>query len=310
MNMRIYFILSMFILSGTATACDYCNCYLGLDPGYNKNTIGIRNSWRTAEWQDPFSNMRSTHTSHGSTEQSSGSLLKETFLNTELFVKYSPVSKLRLMMSLPFSVNTLKYEGVTVTRSALADLTLLAMYQVVNTVPSDSNAVRHRIFAGGGVKFPTGKSEGASEVEIPLSHHLYSGTGSTDFLINVSYIGKKNRLGWNLDASYKLNGESANDYRYGNTLNVTPRIFYELSFKTLKVYPHVGGAYEDGMEDEYRGDTWIETGGETMWGTAGLDVYFSRFSLTTDLRVPVYHDMGAQMAEDKFVLFTSLNVHF
>ncbi len=308
--MRIYFILSILILSCTANANDFCNCYLGLDPGYNKNTIAIRNSWRSAEWQDPFSSVRTTHTGHNSGEDPSGSLLKETFLNTELFVKYSPVSKLRLIMTLPFSINTLEYEGRTISRSAFSDLTLLAMYQLTNSFPSDSNSVSHRIFAGGGVKFPTGKSEGGSGVEIPLSHHLYSGTGSTDFLLNVSYIGKKNRFGWNLDASYKLNGESANDYRYGNTLNITPSIFYEVAIKSLKIYPHLGGAYESGGEDEFKGDTWLETGGETMYGTAGLDAYLGRFSVTTDFRLPVYHDLGAQKEEDKFVLFTSLNVHF
>jgi hypothetical protein len=306
----IYSVLIFLFFSYPALSCDFCNCYLGLDPGFNKNTIGIRNSWRTAEWTPFSSTQRSAHTDHGTGEEGSGSKLDESFVTMELYVKYAPVSKLRLIMTLPYTFNTIEYKSDVESRNAMSDMTLMALYQLFNSMPVDSHGVRHRIFVGPGVKFPTGKSEGASDVEIPLSHHLYSGTGSTDYLLNVSYIGKVKKLGWNVDASYKFNGESATDYRYGNTLNVIPRVFYEIGLGQVKLYPHIGGAYEMGDEDEFKGETWPETGGSTVWGSAGADAYYGSFSVTTDFRLPIAHDLGAQVPEDKFWLFTSLNFNF
>jgi hypothetical protein len=128
--------------------------------------------------------------------------------------------------------------------------------------------------------------------------------------LSVSYIGKFKKLGWNLDVSYKLNGESCNDYRYGNTFNLTPRIFYDAAVKAVKLYPHAGAAYEYGLEDEWDNVTQDETGGQVWWGSAGLDAYFGAFSITTDFRLPVYQDMGTQMSDDKTWLFTALNIHF
>ena len=65
-----------------------------------------------------------------------------------------------------------------------------------------------------------------------------------------------------------------------------------------------------GVEDEYKDEEQLETGGTTIYGSAGVDVYFGKFSVTTDFRLPVYHDMGAMMTEDQFVLYSSLNFHF
>jgi hypothetical protein len=309
--MRFTYILALMLtFSNVASACDFCNCYLGLDPGYNKNTIGLRVNWRTAEWIPFESTLRTTHGTPGTGGSSSGSTLEESLITTELFVKYAPIPKLRVYMTLPYTNNTLTYEGVTESRGAFSDMTFMAMYQLANTLPHDSTAVRHRVFAGGGIKFPTGKSEGASDVEIPMADDLYSGTGSTDYIFSLSYIGKYKKLGWNFDASYKLNGESANYYKYGNSLNLTPRIFYETKIKSVQLLPHISAAYEQCNNDEYKDVEQVETDGKIFWGGAGVDVYFGIFSLTTEFRLPLYHDIGAQMAEDKSVLYTSLNIHF
>ncbi|MFI5173083.1 MAG: hypothetical protein ACHQFW_11875 [Chitinophagales bacterium] len=307
---RIYLLVVLLFSYVGVMSCDFCNCYLGLDPGYNKNTIGLRANWRTAEWTPPVSGLRLAHNGHGVEGTMGHETLQESFITGELFVKYSPIPKLRVYATLPYAFNTLEYDGVTESRNALSDLSLMAMYQLANTMAHDSAKVRHRLFAGLGVKFPTGKSEGASDVDIPMAHHLYSGTGSTDFLVSASYIGKLRKIGWNLDASYKYNTPSANDYRYGNTLNITPRVFYESKIKSVSLLPHVGAAYEMGDSDEYNDETVDETGGTTMYGSAGVDVYFGSISVTTDFRLPFYHDMGNQMSENQSWLFTSVNFHF
>lgn len=311
---RISVITAILIMGATqiSSACDMCNCYLGLDPGYNKNTIGLRTNFRYATYPIPVNG--SMKLMHGGDHSSSGTSgtkeLSAYFWGTDLYARIYPVKKLQVIAALPFQVNTLMFDTLEESRSALSDLTILAMYQVANTMPSDSLSVRHRVFAGGGIKLPSGKSSGAADVNIPMSHHLYSGTGSTDYLLMIAYIGKYRKIGWNTEVSFKLNGESKNEYRYGHTFNITPRLFYEVSIGSAKLLPHAGAAFESGMKDQYKGEDVDETGGSVLWGNAGADLYFGKFSLTTDVRIPVTGNLGETYLEDQFWLFSSINFHF
>ncbi len=309
---KLFILVAILVVTGQAWACDYCNCYLGLDPGYNKNTIGIRaNYMKSAVTIPASSGLKLTHSSHGGgTSNGNSSELEQAFFCTELFVRVYPVPRLQLIANLPYQYNTLTFDGKEESRGALNDLTLLAMYQLANTTAMDSNKVRHRVFGGLGVKLPTGKSSGASDVDIPYAHDLYSGTGSTDYLVAASYIGKYRKLGWNLDVNYKLNTESKNEYKFGNSLNLVPRAFYEVHVKSLRILPHLGAAYERGGHDEYMDEQVDETGGATLWGSAGVDVYFNRFSITTEARIPFYHDTPDSLPEASYWLFTSFNIHF
>lgn len=304
-------IIILLVTFTSANACDFCNYYVGLNPGYNKNTVGIRSNYRTASHMitgNPTLKIMHGDDDHGSS--SADEEMTASFLSFDLFARFYPISKLQLLASLPYQLNTISFMDKEESRNSISDLTLMAMYQVANTMAMDSNKVRHRVFAGAGVKLPTGKSSGTSDVNIPMSHHLNTGTGSTDFLFAASYIGKFKKFGWNTDVSFKLNGESKNNYRYGNTFNVTPRIFYETGLKTLKIFPHIGAAYEFGNNDYYEDFKQQETGGTVYWGSAGVDVYFSRFSVTTDVRIPVHQDLASTVLEDKYWLFGSFNIHF
>lgn len=313
--MKKIFFLSLIILISSfnlSSACDFCNGYLGLDPGYNKNTVGIRGQYRYATHMMPASGS-SMKLTHGGDDNISGVPMEELqadFTRFDLHARVYPLQKLQVIATLPFHMNTLTFMDKQESRNSVGDITLIGMYQLFNTMPPDSVGIKHRIFAGGGVKLPTGKSEGASDADVPMSHHLYNGTGSTDYLINVSYIGKFSKFGWNADISYKFNGESANDYKYGNTFNAVPRLFYELNLRSVKFLPHIGGAFELGDHDSFLNRQVDETGGSVMWGTAGLDFYFGSFSLTSDVRLPVVSDVGASLPEDKIWFFGSFNYHF
>jgi len=305
--MRLIILVSAFlIIAGNASACEFCLCHHKIERDDHSKIIGISNSWRRAEWV-PYTFIPGFNQSGNGFENSS---LKESFLQTALFAGYSPLPKLRLFASLPYSINTLKYDEVTESRNALADLNVHAMYRIHASASDDSSRSSHRWYAGAGIKFPTGKSSGASEISIPMSQHLYSGTGSTDYLFTVCYSGKFKKVAWNFDATYRLNGESASNYRYGNTLKVAPRFFYVSRIKSVKMYPHVGTVYETHAEDKFNKVTREESDGTTLWGSAGVDLYFGKFSINTCFQLPVYNDAGAIISESKSVLLTSFNVHF
>lgn len=162
---------------------------------------------RFASLDIPAQNLRTTHLGHSDPIPIDGGTLEEEFLSFDLFARLYPTSKLQIIVNLPYSINTLAFDGMSSTRSALADLTLMSLYQVVNTMPHDSTSVRHRVFVGGGIKFPSGKYKTPTGLTIPMADHLYLGTGSTDFMVAASYIGKVKKWGWNADLNYKINLE-------------------------------------------------------------------------------------------------------
>lgn len=307
---RILLFLLIVVYSTAVAACDYCNCYLGLNPGYNKNTVGLRYSYKLSSLDIALSSMRVTHLDPASPAISTGGNLKETQSKAELFARIYPVSKLQILATLPYTVNTLDYNEKSATGKAFDDLSVIAMYQIANTFPADSMQVRHRLFGGVGVKFPTGKAKSSEYVDIPMADHLYSGTGSTDFLIAVSYIGKYRHLGWNVDANHKFNGESGSGYHHGNTSNISSRIFFELERKKVKLFPHVSVVYEKGETDKDSGMKQSGTGGEVVSGGVGVDVYFGKFSVNTEYRKPIAHHIGEFTPVDKYTCYAGLNFHF
>lgn len=310
-GMRFVMIFCILILPGySAVACDFCNCYLGLNPGYNKNTVGFRSSLRNTSLEIPGQNLRISHFGEGHPVEDGGGMLEETFLGFELFARLYPTSKLQLIVNMPYSINTIDYNQQSETRSAFSDLTLMGMYQLANTTTLDSMRVRHRLFGGAGIKLPTGKYKTPEDVTIPMADHLYSGTGSFDVLFGVSYLGKFRNFGWNVDLNYKLNTKNSLDYKFGNTINLVPRVFYEYKLHSFILYPHLGVAFEKGAADEDDGLEQTDTGGQMIFGTGGLDVYYKMVSLSSDVRLPVYENMADGMPTDKSWFITSLNFHF
>jgi hypothetical protein len=286
-----------------------CNCYLGLNPGYNNNAAGIRWKYRHAFLGSNTSSLKTLHLEHDHGAPMAGNL-DEYHYDLEFFGRYYPHPKLQLMINLPYRFTTMTYAGESESMDAFGDLTTLAYYQIANTMTTDSLQTRHRLFAGGGVKFPTGKSSGAKDIDIPMSHHLLPGTGSTDFLAGISYIGKKNRFGWNLDANYKVNGSSASGYRYGNTFNATGTLFYELKSSGLIMLPHAGSAFEQGNKDDFNGEVVSASGGTMVWASAGFDIYYGKFAFGNDFRLPLLSNMAEGMPVDQEIVIISLSYNF
>lgn len=290
-------------------SCDMCNCYLGLNPGYNNNSAGLRWKFRHAEMKAGASALRTEHLEHDH-GSSMAYDLDEYHNDLELFARYYPIPKLQVLLNMPYSMTQMTYGSESESMNAFGDLTVQAMYQLANTMPMDSNQARHRFFAGGGVKFPTGKSSGLPETDIPMSHHLLPGTGSTDFLAAMSYIGRKNNLGWNIDASYKMNGTGSEEYRYGNTINFTGNLFYDWQVSDFTLYPHTGLAFENGDMDTYQEEELSNTGGSMTWISGGVDIYFGKVAFANEVRLPVYENMAEGMSVDKLILVASVSYNF
>ena len=79
-------------------ACDFCNCYLGLNPQYKKNIVGLRTHYKL---------YNGTH--HDLAEFSDAALTNKDFwekrTEVELHAQWYPVQKLQIIFSLPYIYN-------------------------------------------------------------------------------------------------------------------------------------------------------------------------------------------------------------
>src|SRR3569832_397602 len=91
-------IFILILCSSRVFACDFCNCYLGLNPHYKKNTFGIR-------YHHMYYN--GTHMSNEELQEmdlSKGDFL-EARTNIELHGQWYPVQKLQFTYSLPYLIS-------------------------------------------------------------------------------------------------------------------------------------------------------------------------------------------------------------
>ena len=101
--------------------CDMCNMYVGLNPNYNKNTIGLRYRYSS------YSDLGMIHTN------ASGNLNYRSYRTTELWAMYYPTPKVQLLFAIPYMDNRLVMEdNLKQQVLGLGDLTFVGRYQILN----------------------------------------------------------------------------------------------------------------------------------------------------------------------------------
>jgi hypothetical protein len=96
---KLVVVYSLLVWSGVATACDFCNCYLGINPHYKKNSIGLRAT---------SSNYNGSHMESAELEKYNLTAhdFEENRSTYEIQAQYYPVQKLQIQMFIPYILNT------------------------------------------------------------------------------------------------------------------------------------------------------------------------------------------------------------
>lgn len=289
--------------------CDLCGCYMGLDPNFSMNQVGIRfHTYKFFSEGHPSTGSSATsndpqldHADHG--ENSS----TEYYNDLELYLRYYISPKLRLLFSIPFSSNDINGK----TLNGTGDAKLLTQYQIYNTDITGKTNFWHRIFLGGGVKFPTGVYNKTLTYGV-VDPHFQPGTGSFDFLFNGLYMAKleKDGLGWRNDIVYTVNTENSNGYRFANRFNITSTFTYDIITSTLTFLPHAGIYFESSAEDKQDGKDTPDTGGNAFFGTGGVDVYYDVFSLDFNYQFKISDNLNGDQPGNEFRLYLGLGYAF
>lgn len=262
-----------------AKACDVCGCslggnYYGILPMFNKNFIGLR--WSQAQFHSYI------HASNYLPAQYSN----DTYRKMELWGRYYINKRIQVFAFVPYVYNDMNGSDQVVSANGLGDITLTANYLIINNGTENERLFKHTLMAGGGVKLPTGKFELEDKGKI-INRNFQMGTGSLDFLLSAMHTVRYRKVGLNTETGYKINTRNTNHYLFGNQFHVSSRFFYWQNIGSFSFLPNAGVYYEQAAMHRDGDIIQTNTGGTSLLGSAGMEIYYKIVTLGASYKTPL-----------------------
>ena len=208
---------------------------------------------------------------------------------------------------LPLSHNQLWREGESVENNlGLGDAVVLANFQILSEGQRmKDKGYQQRLVAGFGVKLPTGSFRSVG-FEDEVTPSMQNGTGSTDFLFLAGYFINFGRFAISTNANYKVNTANPDDFRFANSLNAELRGMYIKRLAKVTLSPALGMRVESAGSVREQGFYDMSTGGQLLFGLAGMEVYHKDVSFSVTYVQPVY----TRFAGEQFAPVAGLQAGF
>ena len=304
MKKLLIILVAILSLSSRSIACDICGCgvgnsYIGILPDFNKRIIGLRYRY----------NSIFTHVGIGG--MSTYLTTNELYRAMEVCGGWNITKNFRLMATVPYSFNEKLNQGTRQTKNGISDISLSALYQLINTQKTvlNSRMLIQTLWVGGGVKLPTGKYNPKDKSLANDNANLFQlGTGSVDFSVNAMYDVRLQDAGLNVSGSYKINTTNKYDYSYGNKLSANAQAYYKIRIKNvLTLAPNAGVQYEHSQHDV---DTHLSvdiSGGRLLLGTLGVETAFKKISAGANWQTPISQNLadGIVKANNRMMVHVS-----
>ena len=268
--------------STRAQACDICGCSggnssLGLLPLVQRHFIGMR--WQKQGFES---------TPHGSGQRST-----ETFSTFDLWGRWQPHRRVQLIAAAPFTFNNRQYEdGSTLHSQGLGDVTLLAQFALLDPKKQLVRRWSHTFQVGGGTQLPTGNTNNTDAEGELLHSNIQPGAGVVAPLFSALYALRYRTWGVSADATARIGIENEAGYEFGNRMSTNLRFFKTITAGKFTLLPHVGALADLRKKDRDQGSLLAESGGYSVFGTAGMDVFRGNFILGLNWQQPVVHDVA------------------
>lgn len=272
------------ILLQQAKACDICGGINHLNP------------YMFPHLSRSYVSLAYLRSLYNSTEDGTNStLVSHTLL---LSGQYTINRKVQLTALLPYHFNQTKVGVSSSGINGVGDVTLLANYNAVNL---KTGAVNHTVSLGAGVKLPTGKYNVAA-IEDLNEEAAKLGTGSLDYLANISYRVSVGNFTAGALAAYKYNTRNNNGYRFGDVLTTNATAVYVINQRDLSLSPYVQVTNEKRYRDAENHVLLNSSGGNALYTGGGLDVSTNKLTVGVNYQAPVHQNLvqGELTAKPKF----------
>jgi len=190
--------------------------------------------------------------------------------------------------------------------NGLGDIVLMANYNVIDRM--GKKMVRQTLQTGFGIKLATGNYRfDESNTEHVGNSNFQSGTGSTDYMLNVLYALRYKNFAFSSGITYKINTTNKDGYKFGNRiLNVT-QVKYVKDIGSFSIIPSFGVMAEqmlEDMHDQVKIDR-NRTGGYNIQALLGMDINTKQWALGINYSTSIKQNLAAGQIHS----MPGLNVH-
>ena len=282
MKKQVFLLVIIFSLFyGNSFGCEICGCshsnfQIGLLPTFQKGFIGLRYSYSTF-----YSQMRDDHHEHSS----------DYYQTMELWGGYN-LKRIQVMAFMPY-INSRKvtHEGTTISNGA-GDLMLLFNYNIfgkTSLTENEKTTFRHELYFGGGIKLPTGVNDvDDKDPEFNIGDfNSQAGTGSVDYLVNVTYNFLWNKSGVVTNLAYRINSANDQDYKFGNRVYLNSSYFYTFTKGEMKFKPNTGLSFQNNTINTFKGTDVEDSDGYNLNATAGINILRKKIGFNATGFIPV-----------------------
>lgn len=318
--------VALLTASGTARACDFCNCLLGINPFYtsaDRLTLSmlLQRTSHPAGMIDTGS-MGSKlvavppgglagvgpHLMHGGAHDETVAVT-ERRTTFELAAQHHFSDHFMITATLPLLMIAIDGEPAGNYRG-MGDPALTAHYVATVDAGNGAHAV---VMAGVGLDLPLGATGLHNADGERLDPTMQPGSGSADAVANVRGMLQTGAWTIALDALARLNTENADGYRFGHTLTATATVNRDLVRSNADQFALVGIA---GLRAELAGDDRRNglardgTGFTTGYAQLGMEVAYGDVRLTVTTLLPAYSRRALDVGTEDPRFAASVGVEF
>jgi hypothetical protein len=296
-------------MTNTGIACDFCLLSQGISPLDTMKGSGIKISER-------YTVLDQVYQGTGRIDNPGA---KETHWTTELTGFYGITPEFMALAVLPYKNGTTTGElmqnpddgtlGLDEAgagrASGLGDVALLGRYTFLKTETPDTTTIMAGV---AGVKFATGSTDAkTADGDEYLDSHLQAGTGSTDYLLGLSFSHSLSRFSMsaNLLGTITTEGKfGTTRHQFGNSLNYDVTAKYRVApeaFSPTKPqwFAALGLNGEVRDREKVEGMTMADSGGNTIYLSPGIQlVLVPNWIVEMTYQRAIYHNLyGTQLGE-------------
>jgi hypothetical protein len=323
--MKKYLItIFLFTLTVISAACDFCNCYIPINPLAKKNYIGFR--YRLSNYTGahlPDAQMKSLGLTN-----SDFSELKTEY---ELHGQFYAMKRFQILFSIPYVLSSHhsvsgsdghEHSDIHITHAdqehaehlseinmGIGDPVVIIDYRIIDKNSIDTLSLKQTLFFGVGLKSPLGRYR-ISETESIYERRHLPGTGSFDSLANLTYLAKRKSAGININVNYLIAGDNDQFYRYGNRFNGKISVFYEFKWKEYYIFLSTGPYFETSDYDKYRNEKVFNSGGTVTYSQAAIDLYYKKLSFSMEVQLPLVQNMIGYQPVMNYRLISGIKYSF
>lgn len=283
--MKKYKLLAaMVFLSLSAIACD-CGSYFGVQPQYNKNFLGLRfryvNYFGNIWHEQGYTNL---HTN-----------------SVDLWSRFYINPKIQLFIATPYVINQrVSAKSGILKNAGLGDLSFAGQYRIFSNLKNDSAKINHVLFAGGGIKVPTGEYKKTD----PL------GSGSYDFLVSADYIVRKGAFGSANNFLFRYNTKNKDGMKMGNNFRFNSSFYYWYKIRSISLLPQIGFSFEKVGYHKHFEMLDRNTGSTHLYFNVGADLYFKSISFSLLWQLPIQEKYNGRQLEVYQKIVSSISITF